>query len=131
MREQILAVTEGKKQTPFDRTYSSYESSEYFSNMDENQRHSMFLATIVMKAIEKYKYTKWLKSSRGNALEAKEEEIERVVRNAIYTALEAESTYHDSPSSKLFVDKFVELFPKRWVAAQHITLLPRNKKVKS
>ena len=126
VREQILAVAEGKKQNPFDRTYSSYKSSEYFSQMDENQRHAMFLASVVLKSIEKYKFTKWIRSSRWGASEAKEEEIERVIRNAIYTALEAENTYYDSPSSKLFVDKFVELFPKRWVPAERIVLLPKN-----
>lgn len=130
MKEQILAVAEGKKKTPFDRTYSSYSNSEYFSQMDENQRHSMFLATVVMKAIEKYKYTKWLNSSRWSSSDPKAEEIERIIRNAIYTALEAESTYYDSPSSKLFVDKYVELLPKRWIPAERIILLPKNEKVK-
>lgn len=130
MQEQILAVAEGKKQAPFDRTYSSYESSEYFSQMDENQRHSMFLATVVLRSIEKYKHTKWLTSLRGYTSEAKEEEIERVIRNSICTALEAESTYYNSPSSKLFVDKHVELFPKRWIPAKLITLLPKNEKIK-
>jgi len=42
--------------------------------------------------------------------------------------LEAEDTYHESPSSKLFVDKFVELFPKRWIPAEHIEFLPKAKK---
>jgi len=54
--------------------------------------------------------------------------MERVIRNAIYTALEAENTYYDSPSSKLFVDKYVEFLPKKWVPAQHISILPKNKK---
>ncbi len=130
MREQILAVAEGEKETPFDRTYSSYSSSEYFSQMDENQRHSMLLAIIVIKAIEKYKYTKWLNSSRWSSSDPKTEEIERVIRNAIYTALEAESTYYDSPSSKLFVDKYVDLLPKSWIPAEHTVLLPKNEKVK-
>lgn len=30
VREQILAVADGKKQKPFDQTYSSYESTEFF-----------------------------------------------------------------------------------------------------
>jgi hypothetical protein len=73
---------------------------------------------------------KWLNSSRGSSSDPKAEEIERVIRNAIYTALEAESTYYDSPSSKLFVDKYVELLPKRWIPSERITLLPKNEKVK-
>ncbi|MBC7947108.1 MAG: hypothetical protein H7Y42_04455 [Chitinophagaceae bacterium] len=128
VREQILAVAEGKKQTPFDRTYSSYESTEYFSQMDENQRHAMMLASVVLMAVEKYNFKKRMNKWDGYSSTPKDEEMERVIRNAIYTALEAESTYYDSPSSKLFVDKFVELFPKRWTPAQRIVLLPKNEK---
>jgi hypothetical protein len=130
VREQILAVAEGKKQKPFERTYSSYESTEFFSQMDENQRHAMMLASVVLAAIEKYNFKKRLSKWSGWASTPKDEEMERVIRNAIYTALEAESTYYDSPSSKLFVDKFVELFPKRWIPAERIALLPKNEKVK-
>lgn len=128
VREQILAVAEGKKETPFDRTYSGYESTEYFSQMDENQRHAMMLASVVLMAVEKYNFKKRMNKWDGYSSTPKDEEMERVIRNAIYTALEAESTYYDSPSSKLFVDKFVEFFPKRWTPAQRIVLLPKNEK---
>lgn len=129
LKERILAVTDGKKATPFDSSYSSYEGTEFFSNMDENQRHSMFLTTVVMQSLETHKFNQWLKSSRHNITsELKKEELERMIRNAIYTALEAESTYHDSPSSKFFVDRFVELFPQRWIPAKRIALLPKNEK---
>lgn len=129
LKERILAVTDGKKATPFDSSYSSYEGTEFFSNMDENQRHSMFLTTVVMQSLETHKFNQWLRSSRQNKTsELKKEELERMIRNAIYTALEAESTYYDSPSSKFFVDRFVELFPQRWVPAKRITLLPKNEK---
>jgi SHS2 domain-containing protein len=127
VREQILAVADGLKETPFDSTYSSYETTEYFSQMDENQRHSMLLGNVVLEALKRYKFIKSIQSRRTSMSEKHEGEIERVIRNAIYTALEAESTYYDSASSKLFVDKFVELFPKRWVPAEHIVLLPKNK----
>lgn len=128
LKERILAVTEGKKATPFDSSYSSYEGTEFFSNMDENQRHSMFLTTVVMNSLETYKFKQWIKSSRHKTSEIKKEELERMIRNAIYTALEAESTYYDSPSSKFFVDRFVELFPQRWIPAKRIALLPKNEK---
>jgi hypothetical protein len=128
VREQILAVAEGKKATPFDRTYSTWGSSEYFSQMDENQRHAMLFSSVVLSAVKKYNFSKRMRKWNGYSSDPKDEEMERVIRNAIYTALEAESTYYDSPSSKLFVDKFVELFPKRWKPAEHITLLPQNKK---
>jgi hypothetical protein len=54
-----------------------------------------------------------------------------VGRNAIFTALEAEVTYRDSASSKLFVDKFVEFFPRRWIPAETIELLPSGKEKRS
>lgn len=130
VREQILAVAEGKKKTPFDQTYSSWKGSEYFSQMDENQRHAMMLTSVVLAAVEKYNFKKRMSKWSGWASSPKDEEFEGVIRNAIYTALEAESTYYDSPSSKLFVDKYVELFPKRWTPAERITLLPQNEKAK-
>lgn len=128
IKEQIFAVADGMKLSPFDRSYSSWESSEYFSQMDENQRHAMLLTTVVLSAIQKYNFSKYLSKWNGYSSAPKDEEMERIIRNAIYTALEAENTYYDSPSSKLFVDKFVELLPKRWVPAQHISLLPKNQK---
>lgn len=131
VREQILAVADGKKATPFEDTYRSYATTEYFSQMDENQRHAMMLASVVLAAIEKYNFKKSMSKWDGWASSKKDEEFERVIRNAIYTALEAESTYYDSPTSKLFVDKFVELFPKRWTPAERTVLLPKNEKPKS
>lgn len=131
VREQILAVAEGKKKTPFDQSYSSWGGTEFFSQMDENQRHVMMLASVVLAAIEKYNFKKRMSKWSGWASSPKDEEFERVIRNAIYTVPEAESTYHDSPTSKLFVDKYVELFPKRWALAERIVLLPKNEKAKS
>ena len=130
VREQILAVAEGKKRDPFDQSYSRWKSTEYFSQMDENQRHAMLLSSVVLTAVNKYNFKKRMSKWSGYSSDPKDEEMERVIRNAIYTALEAESTYYDSPSSKLFVDKFVELFPKRWTPAERIALLPKNEKAK-
>ncbi|MEJ7849363.1 MAG: hypothetical protein WKF92_14880 [Pyrinomonadaceae bacterium] len=132
IREQILAVAGGAKKSPFDETYRTWGStSEYFAAMDENQRHAMFIANVIFEAIRKYKFTKLIQSIRMRTGEAKEEEFERVIRNAVFTALEAEGTYHESPSSRLFVDKFVELFPKRWIPAEQIALLPAARKPSS
>ena len=128
IKEQISAVADGMKLSPFDRSYSRWESNEYFSQMDENQRHAMLLTTVVLSAIQKYNFSKYLSKWSGYSSAPKDEEMERVIRNAIYTALEAEGTYYDSPSSKLFVDKYVEFLPKRWVPAQHISILPKNKR---
>jgi hypothetical protein len=96
--------------------------------MDENQRHAMLLSSVVLFAVKKYNFSKRLSKWDSYSSAPKDEEMEQVIRSAIYTALEAESTYHDSPSSKLFVDKYVELFPKRWKPAEHIALLPKNQK---
>lgn len=126
--EQILAVVNGSKNSPFDFSYFSYRSSEYFSQMDENQRHAMLLTSVVLYAVNKYNFSKRLGKWNGYSSNPKDEEIEQLIRNAIYTALEAENTYYDSPSSKLFVDKYVELFPKRWVPAEPISLLPKKMK---
>ncbi|MCW5961027.1 MAG: hypothetical protein KIS76_12765 [Pyrinomonadaceae bacterium] len=126
--EQILAVAEGGNHDPFRDSYRRWTSTEYFSKMDENQRHAMLLSSVVLHAVKKYNFSKTLDKWRGFASTAKDEEMERVIRNAIYTALEAESTYYDSPSSKLFVEKFVGLFPKRWIPAERIELLPKNEK---
>lgn len=125
--ERILAFTNGIKLKPFDQTFQTHSGTDYYSRMDENQRHAMFISNVVFVAIEKYKFSKRLVEIRGWGSGPKQEELERVIRNAVYTALESEATYHESPSSKLFVDKFVELFPKRWVPAEHLELLPVNR----
>jgi len=126
IREQILAVADGIKEGVFDNAFYSYESSQFFSQMDENQRHAMMIASVVLAAVDKYNMkTSMSKWSRFSP-EPRAEKLEMIIRSAIYTILEAESTYHESPSSKLFVDKYVELFPKRWVPAERISLLPKN-----
>lgn len=128
LREQILAVADGVKESNFDRAYYSYQSSQFFSQMDENQRHAMMIASVVLAAIDKYNVKTRLSKWNGFSSDPKSEKLEMIIRSAIYTILEAESTYHESPSSKLFVDKYVELFPKRWVPAERLALLPKNEK---
>ena len=123
--ERILAFTDGVKATPFDQSFRTYATTDYYSRMDENQRHAMFISNVVFEAIRKYKFGKEMLRIREWDSGPRQEELERVVRNAIYTALEAEASYTESPSSKIFVDKFVELFPKRWIPAEHIELLPK------
>lgn len=124
IRERILAVADGKKLKPYEETYSRYQATEFPSKMNENQRRAMFFSTVVMKAIDRHRFTKELQRRRGFTDETRETEIERVIRNAIYTALEAEDSYERSPSSKFFVDRFVDLLPRRWSPAEVITFLP-------
>jgi|GEM_PF-6129389 len=126
IKERVLAVAEGKKLVPYDETYESYQASEFSSKMNENQRRAMFLSTVAMEAIDKYRLNKSIKGRNGFKSEIESTEFERVVRNGIYTALEAEGTYAQSPSSQFFVDRFMDLLPRRWVPAELITFLPKN-----
>ncbi len=122
-RERILAFTNGSKAKPFDETFQMPAATDYASRMDENQRRALFIANVVFDSLERYKLAKELERMRGWGSGPRHEELERVIRNAIYTALEAESGYEQSHSSKLFVDRYLALFPKRWVPAARIELL--------
>ena len=126
VKERVLAVAKGKKLAPYDDTYESYRASEFSSKMNENQRRAMFLSTVTMEAIQKYRLNKSIKRRNGFKNEIESTEVERVVRNAIFTALEAEGSYAKSPTSQFFVDRFTDLLPKRWVPAELITFLPNN-----
>lgn len=125
LREQILAVTEGGKIDPYDKGYWGI-GKQVGMSLDENQKHAMFLATAVTRALERYKFTKWFKlyNSRTSAMNV--EEFEGVIKDALYTALQAESTYYESAASKMYVDKLVASLPKWWVPAEQISLLPSN-----
>ena len=125
LREQILAVTEGVKIDPFDKGYWNH-GKEIGMNLDENQKHAMFLATAVTRALERYKFTQRFKFYNSRTSEMREEEFEGVIRDALYTALQAESTYYESAASKMYVDKLVASLPKWWVPADQISLLPKR-----
>src|ERR687883_201400 len=58
--------------------------------------------------------------------EMREEEFEGIIKDALYTALQAESTYYESAASKMYVDKLVASLPKWWVPADQISLLPKR-----
>lgn len=109
---RILAFTDGIQATPFDQSLQTHTGTDYYSRMDENQPHAMFISNVVFEALGKYKFCKEFERIKGCGSGPKQEELERVMGNAVYTALEAEATYYESPSSKLFVDKYVELFRK-------------------
>ena len=121
--ERILAFTDGIKATPFDKSFQTHTKTDYYPRMGENQRHAMFISNVVFEARGKYKFCKELEKIRGCGSGPKQEELERDIRNAVYTEIVAKATYHESPSSKLFVDKFVELFPKWWILAEYIEIL--------
>ena len=123
LREQILAVTEGGKIDPYDKGYWGI-GKQVGMSLDENQKHAMFLATAVTRALGRYKITKRFKLYNSKTSAMNEEEFEGVIKDALYTALQAESTYYESAASKMYVDKLVASLPKWWVPADQISLLP-------
>lgn len=125
LREQILAVTEGAKMDPFDKGYWGY-GKQIGMSLDENQKHAMFLAAAVTRALERYKYIQRFKFYNSRTSEMREEEFEGVIKDALYTALQAESTYYESAASKMYVDKLVASLPKWWVPSDQISLLPKR-----
>jgi tetratricopeptide (TPR) repeat protein len=126
LREQLLAITEGTKIDPFDKWYSEV-GKQIGMNLDENQKHAMFLATAVKRALDRYKFTKRFRLYNSRTSEMRDEEFEGVIKDALYTALQAESTYYESAASKIYVDKLVASLPKWWVPAEEISiLLPPN-----
>jgi len=125
LREQILAITEGAKINPFDKGYWGH-GKQVGMNLDENQKHAMFLATAVTRALDRYKFAQRFKFYNSRTSEMREEEFEGVIKDALYTALQAESTYYESAASKMYVDKLVASLPIWWVPAEQISILPKR-----
>jgi len=123
LREQILAITEGVKINPFDKGYWGI-GKQVGMNLDENQKHAMFLATAVKRALDRYKFTRQFKFYNSRTSEMREEEFEGIIKDALYTALQAESTYYESAASKMYVDKLVASLPAWWIPAEQIGILP-------
>jgi tetratricopeptide (TPR) repeat protein len=127
LREQMLAITEGTKFNPFDKGYWG-GSKQVGMSLDENQKHAMFLATAVKRALDRYKFTRQFRFYNSRTSEMRDEEFEGIIKDALYTALQAESTYYESAASKMYVDKLVASLPKWWVPAEQISLLPSPNK---
>lgn len=127
LREQILAVTEGSKVDPFDKGYWG-GAKQVGMSLDEYQKHAMFLATTVKRALDKYKFLRQFKVYGGRTSEMREEEFEGIIKDALYTALQAEGTYYDSAASKMYVDRLVASLPMWWVPAEQISPLPHPTK---
>lgn len=128
LREQILAITEGTKINPLDKGYWDI-GKQIGMNLDENQKHAMFLATAVRRALDRYKYTKRFKLYNSRTSEMRDEEFEGVIKDALYTALQAESTYYESAASKIYVDRLVASLPKWWIPAEQIGIISSSNKV--
>jgi hypothetical protein len=130
LRGQILAVTEGSKINPFDKGYWG-TGKQVGMSLDENQKHAMFLATAVKRALDRYKFIQQFKVYNSRASEMREEEFEGIIRDALYTALQAEGTYYESAASKMYVDRLVASLPKWWVPAEQLSPLPSPTKLES
>lgn len=114
LADQILSITEKQTLDLADQSYF-LRSKQIGKRMDETQQRSIFLAAAVLKQLKKYKRTKYFKKFNDRNSEMQEEEFEGVIRDAIYTALQAESTYAESATSKIFIDILVSEIP-RWYA---------------
>jgi hypothetical protein len=125
VRERVAAIADGADIEPFRKSFDPYVGSKFPSQMSENQNFSIFVGDVVLDSIRRYKLLKSLQSSRAYFSDEKEKEIERVVHNAVYTALEANRTYEESPMSKLYVDQYVGLKTSRRKPPQLVELLPR------
>lgn len=123
LRGQILAITEGSKIDPFDKGYWG-TGKQVGMGLDENQKHAMFLATAVKRALDRYKFIQQFKVYNSRTSEMREEEFEGIIRDALYTALQAEGTYYESAASKMYVDRLVASLPKWWVPAEQLSPLP-------
>ena len=62
----------------YDETYARYQSTEFPSKMSDNQRRAMFIATVAIEAIDKYRLNKLIKRRNGIKNEIEATEFERI-----------------------------------------------------
>ena len=127
--EQIKSITEKQTLDLYDRLESS-RSKQIGKRMDNLQQRAMFLTTTVVRSLKKYKHAQQFKFYNERHSQMREEEFEGVIRNAIYTALQAESTYSDSSASKLFIDTSISEIPKWYAPADLLEHIPSEKDFK-
>lgn len=121
--EQIRFITEKQILDLYDRLESS-RSKQVGKRMDDVQQRTMFLTTTVVRSLKKYKYAQQFKFYNDRHSQMREEEFEGVIRNAIYTALQAESTYSDSEASKFFIDVLISEIPRWYSPAELLEHIP-------
>jgi hypothetical protein len=120
--EHLLAIAEGSD--PYNGPESSYsERNQHYKRMDDEQQRAMFMATVVLKAIERARFK--------NIFNWRTPNLESIVRNAIYTALHAEATYDESAASKMFVDLVRAQIPNWYEPAKLLQNLSTKKKAAS
>lgn len=123
LREQMLLITEGARQNPFEY-YDWWRSKQIGKRQEETQQRAMFIAAAVQNALKRYRWVQQFKSYRDRSSRMREEEFEGIIRDAIYTALHAEATYNEAAASKKFVDTTLGMIPRWWAPAELLALLP-------
>lgn len=123
LREQILLITDGARQNPFEY-YDWWRSKKIGKRLDETQQRAMYIAAAVQNALKRYRWVQQFKSYRDRSSRMRDEEFEGLIRDAIYTALHAEATYDESAASKKFVDTTLGMMPRWWAPAELLALLP-------
>jgi hypothetical protein len=126
LREQILLITEGARRNPYDH-YDWWRSKQIGKRQDETQQRAMYIASAVQNALKRYRWVQQFKSYRDRSSRMRDEEFEGLIRDAIYTALQAEATYNESAASKKFVDTMLGMIPRWWAPAELLALLPAKK----
>jgi hypothetical protein len=127
IREHLLALADGGDIDPY--AYAShYSPKQIGKHLDETQQRAMFLATAVDQALKKYKFRHQFLRFNDRNSSMREEEFNSIIRNAIYTALHAETTYNESVASKMHVDTLKSLIPRWWAPAELLESLPRKVK---
>ena len=126
LREQILLITEGAKRDPYEQ-YRGWRSKQIGKRQDETQRRAMFIATAVQASLKRYRWVHQFKTYHDRSSRMREEEFEGVIRDAIYTALHAEATYHESAASRQYVDRMLGTIPRWWEPAEPLAVLPAPK----
>jgi hypothetical protein len=121
--EQILSITEKQTLRLYDH-YKSYHAKKPAKQMDDQQKSAMFLTTAVVRALKKYKHAQQFKFYIERHSQMRDEEFEGIIRNAIFTVLQAESTYSESSASKLFVDTLFSEIPKWYSPADVLEHIP-------
>lgn len=123
LREQILLITEGASRNPFEY-YHWWRSKKIGKRQDETQQRAMYMAAAVQNALKRYKWVQQFKSYHDRSSRMRDEEFEGIIRDAVYTALQAEATYSESAASKKFVDTTLGMIPRWWAPAELLALLP-------
>jgi hypothetical protein len=124
--ERMLSIADGSNYDPL-HWRSGSNSKVIGKHLDHTQQRAMFLAKAVYQSLNRYRRTQSFKSYHGRASKMRQEEFEAVIRDALYTALHAEETYNESPSSKLYIDSLSAMIPMWWAPAELMEVLVVDK----